>query len=114
MILRARHLFLAWLAYGALQLTLLGLGGVAGAQPAVGNRDARTPSESQSVSLGKRILASELGARHAPVTPFASSAHLRFDLPTLVGHEAPVDRPHRAEAHDPSVRPPARAPPALS
>ena len=73
MILRARNLFLAWLAYGALQLALLGVPGAA-AQPGVGNRSARTQSESQSVSFGKRVAAPDISDRRAPVTPFAPAA----------------------------------------
>lgn len=113
MILRARHLFLAWLAYGALQLALLGLPG-ATAQPGIGARGAHAQTESQSVSLGKRILAPELIDRRAPTTPFAPSVHVRLSLPTLLGREAPVVEDRQAHAADRVALPLARAPPALS
>ncbi|HUQ83199.1 MAG TPA: hypothetical protein VM076_18750 [Gemmatimonadaceae bacterium] len=113
MVLRARNLFLAWLAYGALQLALLGLPGAA-TQPGVGNRGAQSQTESQSVSLGKRVLAPELVDRRAPTTPFAPSVHVRLDLPTAFGREALVVVDRQAHAVDPVVTPPARAPPALS
>ena len=113
MILRARNLFLAWLAYGALQLALLGLPGAA-TQPGVGNRSAQTQTESQSVSLGKRVLAPELIDRRAPTTPFAPSEHLRLDLPTPFGREALVAVDRQASAVDPVASPLARPPPALS
>lgn len=113
MMLRARNVFLAWLAYGALQLALLGLPGAA-TQPGVGSRGAHSQTESQSVSLGKRVLAPELSDRRAPTTPFAPSVHVRLDLPTLVGREALVAPDRQADAADPLVLPPVRGPPTLS
>ena len=113
MILRTRNLFLAWLAYGALQLALLGVPGAA-AQPGVGTRGARTQTESQSVSWAKRILPPDISDRRAPTTPFAPSVHVRLDLPTQVGREEVVAQDRQAGAGDPVVLPPARAPPALS
>ena len=111
--LRARNLFLAWLAYGALQLALLGVPGAA-VQPGVGARDARSRTESQSVSLGKRLLAPDLTDRRAPTTPFAPTAHVRLDLLTQVGRAPLVAQDRQAVAGDPIVLPPARAPPTLS
>ena len=113
MILRARNLFLAWLTYGALQLALLGVPGAA-VQPGVGSRGARTQTESQSVSLGKRLLAPDLIDRRAPTTPFAPSVHFRLDLAAQVGRDALVADARQANAGDPLALPPARAPPTLS
>ena len=113
MILRARHLFIAWLAYGALQLALLGVPG-ATTQPGIGTAGARSQSESQSVEFGKRVVVSDFAHRRTPTTPFAPSAHIRLDLPTLVGHEAVVASQYRVDADAPRVLPPARAPPALA
>lgn len=110
MILRARNLFLAWLTYGALQLALLGVPGVA-AQPGVGSRGARSQSESQSVSLGKRVVAPDVTDRRVPTTPFAPSVHVRLDLPTVVGREALVASHQPVETRAHRVLPPARAPP---
>ena len=112
MILRARNLFLAWLAYGALQLALLGVPGAA-TQPGVGSRSARTQSESQSVSFGKRIAAPDLSDRRAPITPFAPAARIRLDLPAVVSRQAIGESRQTAETHAYRVLPPARAPPAL-
>ena len=113
MILRTRNLFLAWLAYGALQLALLGLPGAA-AEPGIGSRGARTQTDSQSVTFGKRLVAPDLIDRRTPTTPFAPSAHVRLDLPTQVGREAAVGQDRQADAGDPIVLPLSRAPPALS
>ena len=113
MMLRARNLFLAWLAYGALQLALLGLPGAAG-EPGVGSRGARSQSESQSVSFGKRIVATDLTDRRVPTTPFAPSVHIRLDLPMVASDEALVASHALAETHAHRVLPPARAPPALA
>ena len=110
--LRARNLFLAWLAYGALQLALLGVPGAA-VQPGVG-AGAQQRSESQSVSLGKRLLGPELVDRRIPTTPFAPSAHFRLDLPTLVGREAVIATATTFAQDARVVLPPARAPPTLS
>jgi len=113
MILRARSLFLAWLAYGTLQLALLGLPGAA-TQPGVVSRGAHTHAESQSVSLGKRVLAPDVTERRTPTTPFAPSVHVRLDLPTPFGHEAVSAEDQPAHSRDPVARPTARAPPTLS
>jgi hypothetical protein len=113
MILRARNLFLAWLAYGALQLALLGVPGAA-AQPGVGTRSAHTQSESQSVSFGKRIVAPDISDRRAPVTPFAPAARISLGLRTVVGRQAVVESRQTAETYAYRVLPPARAPPALA
>jgi hypothetical protein len=113
MMLRARNLFLAWLTYGALQLALLGMPGAA-VQPGIGTRGARTQSESQSVSLGKRLLAPDISDRRASTTPFAPSGHVRLDLPTQVGRDALVADDRQADAGDPIDLPPARGPPTLS
>lgn len=108
-----RNLFLAWLAYGALQLALLGIPGAA-VKPGIGNREARSQSETQSVPLGKRVVASELTDQRVSPTPFAPSKHVRLDLPTLVGRAPLVATAREAMRDEPSVLPPARAPPALS
>jgi len=113
MILRARNLFLAWLAYGALQLALLGVPGAV-AKPGVGSGGAQSRTETQSVSLGKRVLAPELNDRRAPTTPFAPSVHFRLDLPTLVGREPIVSASRTSWRDEPALLPPARAPPTLS
>jgi hypothetical protein len=113
MILRARNLFLAWLTYGALQLALLGVPGAA-VTPGVGPRSARTQSESQSVSFGKRIAAPDISDRRAPVTPFAPAARVHLDLSTVVGRQTVVESRRTAEAYAYRVLPPARAPPALA
>jgi hypothetical protein len=113
MILRARDLFFGWLVYGALQLALLGVPGAA-AEPGVANRGARSHSESHSVSFGKRVIASDPAERRALTTPFAPSAHIRLDLPTVAGRDAAVASDQLAETHAHRVFPPARAPPALA
>jgi len=110
---RARNLFLTWLAYGALQLVLLGAPG-ADARPGVGNRGARSQSEAQSVPLGKRLLGPELSHRRTPTTPFIPSSYVRLDLPAVVSRDALVAWNRQATAVDPVALPPARAPPALS
>lgn len=108
-----RNLFLAWLTYGALQLALLGVPGAA-ADPGIGSRGARSKAETQSVPLGKRVVASELTDQRASPTPFAPSNHVRLDLPTVVGRAPLVATAREATRDEPSVLPPARAPPALS
>jgi hypothetical protein len=108
---RGRNLFLAWLAYGALQLALLGAPGAAG-RPGVGQRGARSQSEVQSLSLGKRALASELSHRRAP-TPFAPATYAGLDLPAAVDRDAFVAPSRQAPVVDPIDLPLARAPPAL-
>ena len=113
MMLRARNLFLAWLAYGALQLALLGVPGAA-ARPGVGSPGAQSGAETQSVSLGKRVFAPDLNDRRAPTTPFAPSVHVRLDLPTLVGRESIVAVSRTSWRDEPVLLPPARAPPTLS
>ena len=113
MILRARNLFLAWLAYGALQLALLGVPGAA-AKPGIESRGARSQTESQSVSLGKRVLPPDPSDRRTPTTPYAPSVHVRLDLPTGVGREEVVAHDRQPHAGDPIVLPLPRAPPTLS
>jgi len=113
MILRTRNVFLAWLVAGALQLMLLGVPG-APAHLGIGTRDARSQSEGQSASVGKRVHASEFTHRRGPTTPFLPSACVRLDLPALAGGEALVTWPSQAAAIDRNALPPARAPPALS
>jgi hypothetical protein len=108
---RGRNLFLAWLAYGALQLALLGAPGAAG-RPGVGQRGARSQSEVQSVSLGKRALASELSHRRTP-TPFAPATYAGLDLPATVDRDPLVTPSGLAPVVDSVDLPPARAPPAL-
>jgi len=113
MMLRARHLFLAWLTYGALQLALLGVPGAA-AKPGVGSRGEQSRTETQSVSVGKRVYAPELNDRRAPTTPFAPSGHVRLDLPTRAGREPVIATSLAPRLDDHVVLPPARAPPTLS
>jgi hypothetical protein len=109
MILRARHLFFAWLTYGALQLALLGVPAASG-QLAVGSRDARTQSTTQSVAIGKRLLPSDVSDRRAP-SPFAPAAAIALALPAAAHESDIVASPRQAAAHEPPVLPPARAPP---
>jgi hypothetical protein len=108
---RTRNLFLTWLAYGALQLVLLGAPG-ADARPGVGNRGVQSQSEVQSVALGKRLLGPELGHRRTPTTPFVPSSYVRLELPATVGRTAQVGWNRQAVSVDPVALPPARAPPA--
>src|SRR5262245_37486431 len=112
MMLRARHLLFAWLTYGALQLALLGIPGASG-QPAVGSRESRTQTATQSVTLGKRLLAADVSDRRA-TTPFVPSAYARLDLPALVGVSEVAAPSRQAPASEPAAPPPARAPPALA
>jgi hypothetical protein len=113
MMLRARNLFLAWLTYGALQLALLGLPGAA-AEPGIGARGARTQSETQSVSFGKRATLPELGPRRALFTPFVPSAQFRLDGPVANVADAVVAERRQAAASAPFALQLARAPPTLS
>ena len=112
MMLRARHLLFAWLTYGALQLALLGIPGASG-QLAVGSRESRTQTATQSITLGKRLLVADVSDRRA-TTPFVPSAYARLELPGIVG-VSDVALPRRqAPASAPAALPPARAPPALA
>ena len=112
MMLRARHLLFAWLTYGALQLALLGIPG-ASRQLTVGSRESRTQTTSQSITLGKRLLAADVSERRA-TTPFVPSAYARLDLPGIV-RVGDIAVPRRqAPASAPAALPPARAPPALA
>lgn len=108
--LRARHLFFAWITYGALQLALLGVPGASG-QVAVGSREARTQAAAQSASLAKRLLAPDVSERRAP-TSFAPAAYVRLDLPAVAGVSDIAAPPRQATASEPAALPPARAPPA--
>lgn len=110
-ILRARHLFLAWLVYGVLQLGLLGMPYVSG-QLSVGSRDVSAQSSGQSVSANKRLFASERNERTAP-TPFAPSAAMEFGLANAAEPGRIVGLPERAPAFELEALPPARAPPGL-
>jgi len=112
MMLRARHLLFAWLTYGALQLALLGIPG-ASQQPAVGSRESRTQTATQSITLGKRLLAADVSERRA-TTPFVPSAYVRLDLRRIVGVSDVAAPPRQAPASAPAALPPARAPPALA
>ena len=112
MMLRARHLLFAWLTYGALQLALLGIPG-ASRQMAVGSRESRTQSATQSITFGKRLLAADVSERRA-TTPFVPSAYARLDLPRNVGVSDVATPPRQAPASAPAALPPARAPPALA
>ena len=112
MMLRARHLLFAWLTYGALQLALLGIPG-ASRQLAVGIRESRTQTATQSIALGKRLFAADLSNRDA-TTPFVPSAYARLELPGVVGVSHVAAPPRQAPASEPAVLPPARAPPAVA
>lgn len=113
MMLRARHVVLAWLACGALQLALLGVGGVGGGQAGIAERGTRTQAAWPSVSFANRLLAPDPTDRRATLTPFAPASYVRFDVPTIVGPEA-VHHPSRPTVSlDAVALPPARAPPAL-
>ena len=109
---RTRHVLFAWLAYGALQLTLLGVGGLPGSQASVADRGTRTQSTWPSVSFAKRLFAPESTERRNSVTPFAPATYVRVDLPTVVEHDAPQQPARIAVAADATALPPARAPPA--
>jgi hypothetical protein len=113
MMLRARHLLFAWLTYGALQLALLGIPG-ASQQPAVGSRESRTQTATQSITPGKRLLAADVSERRATTTPFVPSAYVRLDLRRIVGVSDVAAPPRQAPASAPAALPPARAPPALA
>ena len=112
MMLRARHLLFAWLTYGALQLALLGIPGASG-QLAVGSRESRTQTATQSITLGKRLLVADVSERRA-ATPFVPSAYARLELPGIVGVSAVALPRRQAPASAPAALPPARAPPALA
>ena len=109
---RTRNVLFAWLAYGALQLTLLGAGGLAGSQASIADRGTRTQSTWPSVSFAKRLFAPETTERRTTITPFAPAAHVRVDIATAVGRDAPRKPVRLAVAFDPTALPPARAPPA--
>lgn len=113
MILRARHLFLAWFAYGALQLALLGVGGVS-AQVGVGSPGARTRSEIAPVAFVKRALSADVSARHTSLTPFAPSEPFALESSSGSGRESPAWQPSSAPSAFARRLPPARAPPAHS
>jgi len=115
MLLRARHLLAAWIAYGVLQFALLGVVGAAGTASEHAARDARARSESPAMSFGKRTFAAEVREhRHTPAPPFAPSAYVRWDLVALDWtSELPQPSDHRRARHT-RVLPPSRAPPALS
>ena len=110
--LRARHLLFAWLAYGALQLALLGIPGASG-QLAVASRESHGWTASQSVSVVKRLLAPDAPERRA-AAPFAPSAYVRLDV-LVAAVASPMDAtPRRAVDAEPLALPLARAPPALA
>jgi hypothetical protein len=111
MIVRARHLFMAWLVYGVLQLGLLGVPAASG-QLAVGSRDACAQNSAQSISATKRLLASERTEREAH-TPFAPSATVVLGLANAAEPGQIVGTLDRAPAFELVTLPPARAPPVL-
>lgn len=110
--LRARHLFFAWLAYGALQLALLGIPGASG-QLAIGSREAHGRTASQSVSIVKRLLAPDESERRT-AAPFAPSAYVRLDVPVAAAASRIAVSPRQAIEAEPLALPLARAPPALA
>jgi len=112
MMLRARHLLFAWLTYGALQLALLGIPG-ASRQMAVGSRESRTQTATQSITLGKRLFAADVSDRRG-ITPFVPAAYARLDLPAILGVSDVALRRRQAPDSEPAALPLARAPPALA
>ena len=110
MILLGRHLFFAWLTYGAIQLALLGVPG-ASRQLAVGSRDGRPQTATQPVSLVKQLLAPDVAERHGS-TPFAASAAVVLGLTTVEDRGAVRLSSRQATTIEPAALPPARAPPA--
>lgn len=113
MMLRARHLFLAWIAFGVLQLALLGVGGMS-VQVGIHGRGARAQSELTSVALTKRVLSSDLNVRHAAPTPFAPSESFGIERPRGIGGQSPAWQPLPAASALARGLPSARAPPARS
>ena len=109
MILRARHLLLAWLVYGVFQLGLLGVPAASG-QLTVGSRDVSAQASGPSVSATKRLFASGRSERTAP-TPFAPSATVVFGLANAAEPSRSTGSPAWAPAFELVVLPPARAPP---
>ena len=114
MILRARHLFFAWLAYGVLQLALLGVGGVGGMRAGINDRGTRPQSATPTVAATERLLAPEPNARRAPLTPFIPASLVRLELPAIAGVEPARRDPSATAFADAVSLPPVRAPPALS
>src|SRR5688572_19410158 len=112
MMRRTRHVLFAWLAYGALQLTLLGVGALPGSQASIADRGTRTQSTWPSVSFAKRLLAPEPTERRTTFTPFAPAAYVSVEVATVAGHDAPQQPTRIAVAFDAAALPPARAPPA--
>ena len=111
MIVRARHVLLAWLVYGVLQLGLLGVPPAMG-QLVVGSRNVAAQASGQSVSVTKRLFASKHTERTAP-TPFAPSATVIFGLANAVEPSQIGRVPEWAPAFELVALSPARAPPVL-
>jgi hypothetical protein len=109
MIVRARHVLLAWLVFGVLQLGLLGVPPATG-QLVVGSRNVAAQASGQSVSATKRLFASEHTERTAP-TPFAPSATVIFGLANVVEPSQIVGLLDGAPAFELVTLAPARAPP---
>ena len=108
MILRARHLFLAWLVHGILQLGLLGVPYVSG-QPFVGSRDVCAQASAQSIS-SNRLVASERNER-ASHAPFAPPATVALGLTNPSGPGRLVALVDRARTFELAQRRLARPPP---
>ena len=108
---RVRHLLLAWLVLGLLQLGLLGVP-MASGQVVVGSRDLSAQSAGQSVSVTKRLFVSERSERTA-ATPFAPSAIVVIGLADAGGPRQSVGWLARAPSLAPAALPPARGPPGL-
>ena len=111
MMRRARHVVLAWLAYGVLQLGLLGVPGASG-QLVVGSRDTCAQNSAHSITATKRLLASERTEREAQ-TPFAPSATVVLGLANAAEPSRFVGSPDGGPAFELALLPPARAPPVL-
>ena len=107
--LRTRHVLLAWLIIGVLQLGLLGVPTVAG-QLVVGSRDVSAQPSGQSVSTTKRLFGSERSERTAP-TPFAPSATVVFGLAKAAEPSQILGLPDWAPAFELIALPPPRGPP---
>jgi hypothetical protein len=109
--LRVRHVFLAWLSYGVLQLGLLGMPYIPG-QLTIGSREACAQSSTQSISATKRLFSSERTERAAHM-PFAPAATVVLGFANTAEPSQIVGTPERAAFELATLRP-ARAPPVFA